>query len=441
MNVDDQPIDSPTEGRGAPPRGVAFSLWREELKRGWIDLRGGTMSPARLGASVAMGLAIGCLPIFGLHLFIVLFLALRFRLDGAIAYLAANISNPFVAPFLFTLEVQVGAVVLDGHRLSIGEDVSLLSALGSFPRYLLVGSPIVAVASALAAFALVAGGVGLKRAIAGAPAPRPPYALPEHAPPWVKAVERVAARFSSPTSRSASERTSFHYVRIKLLVDPVAKLVASIGGDLQGALGHVVDVGGGRGQLPILLLELGRATSAHAIDWDESKVEQGRAAAAKDAPLPVTFERGDAREAAIPSADTVLLIDLLHYCRVDQQDAILRRAARAVRPGGHLVVREADTERGIRSFLTKASERFFTLVRFNVGDRVAFRPAREIVAILEEEGLSVDVAPAWGKTPYSNVWILGLRPAQSDRGRSAGGGTDPSVGGGTDPSAGGGVDV
>lgn len=396
-----------------PPR--RFSLWREELKRGWNDLRGGSMSPARLAASVAVGLAIGCLPIFGLHLFIVIGLALRFRLDGAIAYLAANVSNPFVAPFLFTFEVQVGAVVLDGHPLVIGEDVSLFEALGSFPRYLVVGSPVVAVGFAVAAFALVWAIVSAKRAIAGAPAPRPPYQLPDHAPPWVQAVERVAARFASPASRSAAERTSFHYVRLKLLMDPVAKMVASIAGERDGALGHVVDVGGGRGQLPILLLELGRATSAHAIDWDADKIAHGRAAALRDdlstsGALALTFAQGDARTAEIPEADTVLLIDLLHYCHAAEQDEILRRAARAVRPGGRLIVREADTERGVRSFLTKASERFFTLIRFNVGDRVEFRAAREIAAVMEAEGLACDIAPAWGKTPYSNVWIVGARP-------------------------------
>jgi uncharacterized protein (DUF2062 family)/SAM-dependent methyltransferase len=388
---------------------ATFSLWREELKRGWNDLRGGTMTPVRLAASVAVGLAIGCLPIFGLHLFIVIALALRFRLDGAIAYLAANISNPFVAPFLFTFEVQVGAVLMDGHPLVIGEDVALLAALRSFPKYLLVGSPVVAAAFALIAFALVWAIVALKRALAGPPKQRPAYRLPDHAPPWVQAVERVAARFASPGSRTATERTSFHYVRLKLLMDPVAKMISTIAGDADGALGHVVDVGGGRGQLPILLVELGRATSAHTIDWDEDKVNQGRAAAARDGGLPITFERGDARNAEIAEADTVLLIDLLHYCHAAEQDEILRRAARAVRPGGRLVVREADTERGIRTFLTKASERLFTLIRFNVGDRVEFRAAREIAAVLEEEGLSTEIAPAWGKTPYSNVWIVARR--------------------------------
>jgi hypothetical protein len=126
--------------------------------------------------------------------------------------------------------------------------------------------------------------------------------------------------------------------------------------------------------------------------------------------LPVTFDMGDAREARVPEADTVLLIDLLHYFALPEQDAILRRAAAAVRAGGRIVVREADTERGLRSFVTLLEERFFTFIRFNRGERVAFRPARDIAAILSEAGLDSRVAPAWGKTPFSNVLIVGERP-------------------------------
>src|SRR5262249_30594305 len=160
----------------------------------------------------------------------------------------------------------------------------------------------------------------------------------------------------------------------------------------EGALGEVVDVGTGRGQLPILLLELGRATRAHGFDWDEAKIDAARRAAALSdaegrAALAAGFEHGDARAAEIPEADPVMLVDVLHYCTIEEQDAILDRAALAVRPGGRILVREADTERGIRSVATLIEERVFTLLRYNRGERVRFRPAREIAARLERAGL------------------------------------------------------
>ena len=257
-----------------------------------------------------------------------------------------------------------------------------------------------------------------------------PYRLPEDAPPWVHAVERVAGRYSPPEGATPAQRTRFHYVRFKLLGDPVARLSADIAGDRPGALGELLDIGTGAGQLPILLLELGRAARARGFDWDRAKIEDARRAAGEGSgaslprssespgaqraahaapPLDAEFWCADAREAELGTADTVLLIDLLHYFRVEEQDAILRRAAAAVRPGGRLLVREADTERGLRSSITLLEERVFTALRFNRGERVRFRPAREIAALLEQLGFSCETMPAWGKTPFSNVLLVGSR--------------------------------
>lgn len=383
-----------------------FSFVKEELRRVWTDVRGGDLSAARIAVSVGLGTFIGCLPIFGLHLPVVLVLCLRLRLDGALAYVAANISNPFMAPFIIAAQVQVGATLIEG-RAPLVSELGTWDALSRFPLYLLVGAPIVGLVLALllglVAYAVTRG----KRAVWGTKK-REPYVLPDHAPPWVKAVERVAQRFS-PADHSASAKAQFNYVRIKLLTDPIAKLVAEIAGEDRGALGELMDVGTGRGQLPILLTELGRATSARGVDWDEEKIARGRRAAELEPALEVALTQGDARTAPIEAADTVLLVDILHYFTVEEQDAILRRAAKAVRQGGRLLVREADTERGWRSAVTLLEERIFTLLRFNRGERVKFRAARDLRAVMESEGLAVEVRPAWGKTPFSNVLLLGTR--------------------------------
>ena len=111
-------------------------------------------------------------------------------------------------------------------------------------------------------------------------------------------------------------------------------------------------------------------------------------------------------------ADTVMLIDVIHYLTLEEQDALLANEPHA-RCGrsGRLVVREADTERGWRSWVTLAEEKFFTLLRFNRGARVQFRAASSIVKVLEGAGLVCEVQPAWGGTPFSNVLIIGRREA------------------------------
>jgi SAM-dependent methyltransferase len=183
-------------------------------------------------------------------------------------------------------------------------------------------------------------------------------------------------------------------------------MIANLEGEKDGALGEVLDIGTGRGQLPILLLELGRATRASGMDWDDPKIKDAQTAAGD---LNASFSQGDARTADYPASDTVLLIDLIHYFSIEEQDKMLDRAADATRAGGRVVVREADTERGLRSALTLMEERIFTLLRFNRGERVRFRSAKSIAERHEQRGLSCEIVPAWGKTPFANVLIIGRR--------------------------------
>ena len=384
-----------------------FSLLREELRRALRERRGARLSPARGAAAVALGLFIGSQPIFGCHFPLIVVLCLWLRLDALITYVAANISNPFFAPALLTAEVEVGALLRTGARPRFDHALDRAAAF-HFAGDLAVGAPTVGLGLALAGGALTFVALSLTQRLRPAGIAPEPYRLPADAPPWVHAVERVAGRYSPADGATAAERSRFHYVRTKLLGDPVARMIADVEGEGEGALGEVLDIGTGRGQLPILLVELHRASRARGVDWDGEKVEAGNRAAAG---LDVTLSQGDARTADYPPADTVLLIDLIHYFTLREQDEILRRAAAAVRPGGRLLVREADTDRGWRSAVTLLEERVFTAVRFNKGERVRFRPAREIVSLLEAGGLGCEVRPAWGKTPFANVLVIGRRPA------------------------------
>jgi len=311
------------------------------------------MSPWRGALAVALGLFIGSQPIFGCHTPLVLILCLRFRLDAAIAWVGSNISNPFFAPFLLTVEVQLGAMILTGGPIRFDVDQA---SFADYAGYAFAGAPAVGLGLAVIGGLATYGTLVAKRALFPNAKPPQPYRLPDHAPPWVAAVERVATRYAPTPPGQVStpaERTRFHYVRVKLVGDPVAKLVAEVMGDEPGVLGEVTDIGTGRGQMPILFVELGRATKAYGVDWDEEKIaEADKARAAHGSELPeleCAFANGDARTADFPEADTVMLIDLLHYFTVEEQDEILRRAIAAVRPGGRLLIREADADRGWRS--------------------------------------------------------------------------------------------
>jgi SAM-dependent methyltransferase len=214
------------------------------------------------------------------------------------------------------------------------------------------------------------------------------------------AIARTTARFR----RAATRCGQAYYIQGKLHADPSTRAVAAL-----GPLGDVVDLGCGRGQLAVLLLEAGAATRVSGYDWDAGKIELARRAAAG---LPAAFQPADVRTAPAGSADSVLLIDVLHYFDRDTQDALLGRAARLVRPGGRLILREADTGRGWRSAATLIEERVMTAVRFNRGEHVVFRNiARELAPRLEREGLTCEIRECWGATPFSNMLLVARRQA------------------------------
>lgn len=99
---------------------------RKAFAKLWRHLREEHTEPARLGAAVALGLFVGCLPLYGIHLGICIFLAWALRLNKATVYLAANISNPLLAPVLVAAGIGIGEWIRFGTwrpiDLSAGHD-------------------------------------------------------------------------------------------------------------------------------------------------------------------------------------------------------------------------------------------------------------------------------------------------------------------------------
>ena len=207
-------------------------------------------------------------------------------------------------------------------------------------------------------------------------------------------MQRVAQRYASVSARM--------YARGKLGSDPIAEQLVALGRERN--LGEVVDVGCGRGQMGILLLEAGVASRVVGVDWDEGKLEDARKASEN---LSTAFEKADVREVAPPACDTLLLVDVLHYLTDKQQIAVLERCMQSARKC--VVLRELDPDRGWRSATTRAQEAVTTFFGYNVGERVRVLPIASFTDVLERGGFSTRVEPSWGKTPFSNVAIIAER--------------------------------
>ena len=178
--------------------------------------------------------------------------------------------------------------------------------------------------------------------------------------------------------------------------------------ELPGSLGEVLDLGCGRGQLSLLLLELGRATQVVGFDSDARKVAVAQRAAAA-ARAPAQYSVADLGGMSLPRADTILLVDVLHYLPLAEQDALLGAAVAALSPGGRLLVRELDAEPGARSKITRFFEWLARRIGYNRGRATHYRSARDLSAVLARSGLSCSVQGASERTPFANVLLVAER--------------------------------
>jgi uncharacterized protein (DUF2062 family) len=122
---------------------------KERIRDAWRRLRGGELTPWRAALSVAVGIAIGVTPLWGLHWILVLGICLPLRLDAGVAYLAANVSLPFIAPFITTAEIAIGARLLEGTWPQISPEMVHTIDLSTVLGALVIGTGVVATIGAI----------------------------------------------------------------------------------------------------------------------------------------------------------------------------------------------------------------------------------------------------------------------------------------------------
>ncbi len=380
---------------------------RQRLKRLIADnvyqMRTTTASPARRAAAMAVGVFLGCSPLYGLHIVLATLLARVLRLDVILVMIGIQVSYPVIAPFLYYFEMQVGAFLRRGEFLELS--LAGLRAMPSGARWdffvaalgdLALGSIVVGVALAGAAAAAT---YGVARRIRR-----------DALVPVVDAVARPYVEVSI---------FSWEWVRAKLRRDPIFFAVLRRG--LLPDRGTLVDVGCGRGVLLALLAAGPRlhAEGAWPLGWAPPppglalhgiEHHHGVASVARRALEGVAeIHARDAAGEPLPPADAVTIFDVLHYLREPAQRQLIARVAAALRPGGVLLVREADKAAGLRYHATHFGERLMALLRGAWAQRFHFRAAAEWARLFEEHGLTVEIAPMSDGTPFANVLLIGRK--------------------------------
>ena len=203
---------------------------------------------------------------------------------------------------------------------------------------------------------------------------------------------------------AGGSRFTQYYVAAKLRTDPVHLAVLALAASER--CGRVLDIGGGRGQLGVALLEAGRADQVLGLDWAGGALREAERAAHGLAFQAVHWDISSS--IVLPPADTILIIDVLYQLSDALQDALLEQAG-AVVPA-RIVIRTLDSSLGLRSRFTLAAER---LGRFwpTAGAHVNPRAISSLQATLAQFGFTTSVEPCWQGTPFANVLLIARRTA------------------------------
>jgi len=356
------------------------------FRRGFKELRTEGTGATREAAAVGLGVFLGCLPFYGFHLIMCVAAGALFRLNRLKLYLAANVSNPLMAPWLLFAEIQIGAYLRRGTFQSLSLDAIRATGVGALGGELLLGSVVL--------------GAGLGALVAGAT-----YATlrsrPEDAP-FMAIVRRASDRYVNGSI------TAWEFARGKLRGDPLYRAVLFDG--LLPSGGTLVDIGCGQGLMLAVLVEAAAvaeaardATPAFASLVGIERRPRVAALAREALHGDATILETDARQLNPAAARAVLLFDVLHLMSVDEQEQLLAGIARAIEPAGVVLVREADASAGWRFSAVRIGNRLKAWTAGTWRQRFHFRPRAAWVECFNRHGFDAEVRPMGAGTPFGNV--------------------------------------
>ncbi len=359
------------------------------LRRTFYDLRTEGQGRAREACAIGVGLFIGCTPFYGVHLLLCWIVGRLLGLNRLKMYLAANVSNPIVAPVVVFAELQTGAWLRTGSFLAVTLESVRSATAWQLGADILLGS--VVIGGVLG----VSGGMAAYRAFGrGA------------RDPFFNTLLRAAADRYVTTSITAWE-----FARGKLRGDPLYRDVL-LGGWLPSG-GRLLDIGCGQGLMLVLLAEAerfereGMAPAGKrlpcfdrmvGIELRPHRARLARAALGADADI----IESDARTISAGACRVVLLFDVLHMMPPHDQDALLATVVAALEPGGVILVREADASAGWRFHAVRIGNRLTALTSGAWRQPLVFRTVSEWRECFSRHGLEVEGVPANAGTPFAN---------------------------------------
>jgi SAM-dependent methyltransferase len=207
----------------------------------------------------------------------------------------------------------------------------------------------------------------------------------------------------------AAGRFAWHFARGKLRADPVFRTL------LQARLipenAQLLDLGCGQGLLAALLAAAGAPRIAAYRGFELMASDVARAHRALGADCGV--RQGDIRGVEFGAADAIVILDVLHYLRPEEQDAVLRRVRAALAADGVLLLRVGNAAAGLPFRLSNWVDWTVALARGHGAARFHCRSVAQWRSALEALGFTVQAEPMSRGTPFANVLLAARLPQRS----------------------------
>jgi 1-acyl-sn-glycerol-3-phosphate acyltransferase len=150
------------------------------------------------------------------------------------------------------------------------------------------------------------------------------------------------------------------YMRIKIRLENSYRLF----NELVPREGKILDIGCGYGFMAYMLHFVSSKREITGLDYDEQKIATANHCFSKNGNI--QFIVADVLQYPMGKFDSIIMSDILHYLKPEQQKEIIEKCIRHLSPGGNIIIREGNKDLEKRHKGTRLTEFFSTrIVRFN----------------------------------------------------------------------------
>lgn len=170
--------------------------------------------------------------------------------------------------------------------------------------------------------------------------------------------------------------------------------------------GKILDIGCGYGFMSYMLSFTSAQRQITGIDYDEDKIDTANNCFSKTAMI--NFVHSDVMGFEFERYDAIILADMLHYLKPEEQKQVIKKCIDNLNAGGMIIIRDGDADKAAQHKKTKLTEYFSTRVLgFNKtsDEGLDFLSGSMIRKIAAENNLTCSEVPD-SKLTSNTIFIL-----------------------------------